>query len=152
MNQDFEGEFSVLENQIYLRYRTKKESVSVLLHVKNSLRIGKRIVVTDYELIRVDYENRNTHYRVLVVNRSHHQVIDWHRHMCKESGALVYRKNYTLLGDFNSHLDWKIKQALKKGKPHLELVNGNFHTQWVEESTRGENFLHLVYTTLDDIH
>ena len=150
-DRDFEGEFAVPGYQMYHRDRTDRAGGGVLLYVRNSLKVGNTFASSDHEFLGVDLEIGYTVYRVLVVYKPPHQLIDKDRAMYDEIRDLIDGKICVLLGDFNSNIDWETRESPADSMPLLEFVDDGFLTQWVREPTRGSNILDLVLTSEEDI-
>ena len=57
-----------------------------------------------------------------------------------------------LLGDFNfSELDWKKPETLDDSHSFLKCINDNFLVQHVDEPTRENNILDLVFTSEENM-
>ena len=60
--------------------------------------------------------------------------------------------NIMLMGDFNfSELDWRKPETLDDSHPFLKCINDNFLIQHVDEPTRKNNILDLVFTSEENM-
>ena len=149
--RDFEGEFHVPGYLMYHRDRSDKEGGGVMLYIKESLKVCNSFTSPNFEVLGVDLGIGQVVYRVLLVYRPPHQLLEGEKLLYQEIAALLQDRVCILVGDFNSNVDWETRESPLAGMPLLEFVNDNFLTQWVREPTRGENILDLVLTTEDDI-
>jgi len=150
-SRDFEGEFQVPGYLMYHRDRSNREGGGVMLYIKDSLTVRNFITSPSHEILGVDLDIGQVVYRVLVVYRPPHQLVERDRQLYQEIGARMEDRVCLLVGDFNSNVDWETRESPLANTPLLDFVNDNFLTQWVREPTRGENILDLVLTTEDDI-
>lgn len=57
-----------------------------------------------------------------------------------------------IMGDFNyPELNWQKPESLDDSHPFLKCINDNFLIQFVENSTRGENVLDLVFASEENM-
>jgi len=60
--------------------------------------------------------------------------------------------NCVILGDFNfRELVWNRLETLTDSHPFVKCVNDNFMHQLVDEPSRGNNFLDLIFSSDDNI-
>ena len=116
---------------MFHRDRTNREGGGVLLYVKESLNVGGYNISPNHELIAVDLKVDTVFYRVLLLYRAPHQLIDEDRELYREIGALMEGRVCLLMGDFNSHVNWETRESTVASSPLLEFVNKSFLTQWV---------------------
>mgnify|MGYP006048081585 CR=1 FL=1 len=62
------------------------------------------------------------------------------------------KEKYLIMGDFNfASLNWSRASTLVDSHPFLKCINDNFLIQCVEENTRGNNMLDLIFTTEENM-
>ena len=122
-----------------------------MLYIKNSIAAVNCSIASDHELLGVNLEIGAAKYRVLLLYRPPHQLVEKDKNLYGLLDSLVDGRVSIVMGDFNTHIDWETKEPCAENAPLLEFVNDGFLSQWVKEPTRGDNILDLVLTTEDDI-
>ena len=108
-------------------------------------------VGSEQEILGVDITVGTAIYRLIVVYRPPHQLIDDDFKLYSEISELVEGKISVILGDFNCHANWNDRSGDAEARRVIDFADESFLTQWVTEPTRGNNILDLVFTTEDDL-
>ena len=150
-SRDFEGEFMIPGYVMFHKDRLGQEGGGVLAYVRESLHPVDCGVTSGQELLGVDIKVPTGAYRFLLVYRPPHRTEEVDRDLYAKLSELVEGPPTILMGDFNCRVDWSNRTGDGESQRLVDFADDNFLTQWVEEPTRGENILDLVFTTDDEL-
>ena len=150
--RDYLGEFEIPGYKLFKKDRVGRGGGGVLLYVKETLNPIDCNIVTEHELIGISINRLDRCLHIFLCYRPPHQsqVID--ESLYNTLGSLIQNRFGIILGDFNGHVNWRgLTPSNCEGKRLLEFANKEFLYQWVNEPTRGQNILDLVFTTEDNL-
>lgn len=149
---DFEGEYEVPGYRIFKKDRIGRKGGGVLLYVKKYLDPIDCELVTDHEMLGVVLKNLKKELYLYLVYRPPHQTVEKDESLYSDLSAIVKDRFCIITGDFNCpKINWKERTADVEGKRLLEFASEELLTQWVDEGTRGNNILDLVFSSEDDL-
>ena len=148
--RDYVGEYEIPSYKMFHKDRTLREGGGILMYVKDSLNPVDCKIRSDHEVLGVDLHLANAAYRLVLVYRPPHQLAEKDEDLYTLLSDIIRGKTCTILGDFNCHVNWENRTADAEGMRLVDFANDNFLSQWVNEPTRGNNILDLVFTTEDD--
>ena len=148
--RDFIGEYQIPGYITFQKNRTLREGGGVLLYVKALLNPVKCNTNLDQEVLCVDLHLSEIIYRIILLYRPPHQNIDKDRKLYEGLSDLMEGRQCLLLGDFNSHVNWESRSGDPAAERLIHFADDLFLTQWVNEPTRGNRMLDLVFTSEDN--
>ena len=149
---DFEGEYEVPGYKIFKKDRIGRKGGGVLLYIREYLDPVNCELVTEHEMLGVVLKNLKKELYLYLVYRPPHQTVEKDESLYSDLRANVKDRFCIITGDFNCpKVNWKDRTADVEGKRLLEFASEELLTQWVDEATRGNNVLDLVFSSEDDI-
>ena len=148
--RDFIGEYQIPGYTTFYKNRTLREGGGVLLYVNASLSPVKCNTNLEQEVLCVDLHLREIIYRIILLYRPPHQNRDRDRELYEGLSDLMEGRQCLLLGDFNNHVNWEIRSGDAAAERLIHFADDHFLTQWVNEPTRGNRTLDLVFTSEDN--
>lgn len=145
--RDYEGEYALPGFTMYRKDRIGRLGGGVILYARNNLNTTPHDIEAPYELVSMELNGHGPKIRVIVVYRPPHMVVEEEA----ELYGLLTRQVQgvtVVLGDFNSCVDWGNRAPEgASGRRLLEFADGCFLSQFVEEPTRGDRTLDLIFAT-----
>ena len=87
-----------------------------------------------------------------LIYRLPHQAIEKDKSLYSYLSTIIKNKLCIIAGDFNCpKVDWKHRTADLEGRQLIDFASDELLTQWVNEATRGNNILDLVFSSEDDM-
>ena len=149
---DFEGEYQIPGYKLIKRDRTNKKGGGVLLYVKECLDPIDCELLTEHEMIGVVLKNLKRELYFYLVYRPPHQAVEWDESLYNNLSTAARNKFCIITGDFNCpKVNWKNMTGDAEGTRLLDFASEEILTQWVEEPTRGNNILDLVFSSEDNL-
>ena len=149
---DFEGEYELPGYKIFRKDRIGKKGGGVLLYVKESLNPVDCELVTEQEMLGVVLKNLKKDLYLYLVYRPPHQAIEKDKSLYSELSTAIKNRFCIIAGDFNCpKVNWQHKSSDLEGRRLLDFASDELLTQWVNEATRGNNILDLVFSSEDDM-
>ena len=149
---DFEGEFEISGYKVFKKDRIGKKGGGVLLYVREWLNPVDCELVSEHEMLGVVLKNLKKELRLYLVYRPPHQAIEKDESLYRTLSTAIKDKFCIVAGDFNCpKVNWKDRTADVEGSRLLDFASEELLTQWVDEATRGNNVLDLVFSSEDDM-
>ena len=149
---DFEGEYQIPGYELIKKDRTNKKGGGVLLYVKECLDPIDCELLTEHEMIGVVLKNLKRELYFYLVYRPPHQAVEWDESLYNNLSTAARNKFCIITGDFNCpKVNWKNMTGDAEGTRLLDFASEEILTQWVEEPTRGNNILDLVFSSEDNL-
>ena len=149
---DFEGEYQIPGYKMFKKDRTGKIGGGVVLYIKESLDPIDCHLITDHEMVGVVLKNLKRELYFYLVYRPPHQVLEKDESLYRDLSTATKDRFCIITGDFNcSKVNWKNMTGDAEGRRLLDYASEEILTQWVEEPTRGNNTLDLVFSSEDNI-
>jgi endonuclease/exonuclease/phosphatase family metal-dependent hydrolase len=122
-----------------------------LLYIRSLLQDTCRIINSVHELIGAELNGLNLRLSIYLVYRPAHQTVDNDTELYTLLSRLIQNKIAVIAGDFNCNINWENRTSGMEGNRLVDFANDNFLTQVVDEPTRGNNSLDLIFTSEDDL-
>ena len=149
---DFEGEFQIPGYKMFKKDRKGKKGGGVVLYIKESLDPIDCHITTEHEMIGVVLKNLKKELYIYLVYRPPHQSIEKDESLYSNLSEAVRDRFCIITGDFNCpKVNWKDITGDAEGRRLLDFASEEILTQWVEEPTRGNNILDLVFSSEDNL-
>jgi len=148
---DFEGEFELEGYNFYKKDRHRRRGGGVAFFVRTLIRSTRRTIDTQHEVIGVEIEGNVRTVHILLVYRPPHQTMDTDHSLYELLTQLIQNRIAVIIGDFNCNVVWESRTADVEGNRLVDFANENFLEQLVEEPTRGDNFLDLIFSTEENL-
>ena len=149
---DFEGEYELSGYKIFKKDRIGRKGGGVLLYVKEGLNPVDCDLVTEHEMLGVVLKNLKRELYLYLVYRPPHQTVEKDISLYSKLSTVIKDKFCIITGDFNCpKINWKNKTADVEGRRLLDFASDELLTQWVNEATRGNNILDLVFSSEDNL-
>ena len=149
---DFEGEYELSGYKMFKKDRIGKKGGGVLMYVKEGLNPIDCELVTEHEMLGIMLKSLKRELYVYLVYRPPHQAIEKDKSLYSYLSTIIKNKLCIIAGDFNCpKVDWKHRTADLEGRQLIDFASDELLTQWVNEATRGNNILDLVFSSEDDM-
>ena len=149
---DFIGEFHIPGYKIIKKDRSGKKGGGVLLYIKEFLDPIDCELITEHEMIGVVLKNLKKELYFYLVYRPPHQAVEKDESLYSNLSAATKDKFCVISGDFNCpRVNWKDMIGDAEGTRLINFASEELLTQWVEEPTRGNSILDLVFTSEDNL-
>lgn len=149
--RDFEAEFELLGFKMFRKDRVRREGGGVLLYVKDHLNPIECKIESGHELLGIELTGLEKHVHIFLVYRPPHQLTDVDVSLYDQLNNLIRDRLSIVTGDFNCRVNWEDRTSDADGRRLINFADDNFLTQWVDQPTRGNNILDLVFTTEDNL-
>ena len=149
---DFEGEYELSGYKMFKKDRIGKKGGGVLMYVKEGLNPIDCELATEHEMLGIMLKSLKRELYVYLVYRPPHQAIEKDKSLYSYLSTIIKNKLCIIAGDFNCpKVDWKHRTADLEGRQLIDFASDELLTQWVNEATRGNNILDLVFSSEDDM-
>lgn len=136
---------------MFKKDRAGRQGGGVLLYIRDYLQPVICNIDSPYEIVGATISGLTCGLSFYLVYRPPHQSVDSDDGLYALLSRLIERKNSIIAGDFNCIVDWDTWTAGAEGSRLLDFANDNFLTQVVNEPTRGNNILDLIFSTEDNM-
>ena len=149
---DFEGEYDIPGYKIFKRDRKNKIGGGVLLYIREYLNPVGCDLATEEEIVGVVLKNLKRELYLYLVYRTPHQVVEKDEDLYDNLGRIINNKFCILMGDFNCpKINWKNRSGDAEGRRLINFSSEELLSQWVDEPTRGNSILDLVFSSEDNV-
>ena len=149
---DFEGEYAIPGYKIFKRDRKIKKGGGVLLYVREYLDPVGCDLTTEHEILGVVLKKLKRELYIYLVYKPPHQEIEKDEDLYENLSRIIKNKFCIVTGDFNCpKVNWRDRTADAEGRRLLDFASEELLTQWVDEVTRGNSILDLVFSSEDDV-
>jgi hypothetical protein len=148
---DFEAEFELPGYTMFKKDRIGRQGGGVLLYARSHLQATCHTINSAHELIGVEINGANLRLNIYLVYRPPHQTVDRDTELYSLLSRLIHNKIAVIAGDFNCNVNWETLTSGVEGNRLIDFSNENYLTQVVEEPTRGNNILDLIFTSEEDL-
>ena len=149
--RDFEGEFKIPGYKMFKKDRVGRGGGGVLLYVREHLNPVECKLETEHEMLGVVLSALERKLHIYLVYRPPHQIVEKDEDLYRKLSSLIRNKLCIITGDFNCSVNWKAGTAATDGTRLLDFATEEYLTQWVDEPTRGNNTLDLVFSTEENM-
>ena len=149
--RDFEGEYNLQGYKMFKRDRIGKQGGGVLLYIREYLDPVDCRIETEHEVLGVTLNKLEKKLYLYLVYRPPHQCLEKDIDLYRNLSNIIKNKLCIVTGDFNCPINWSDRTSDAQGKRLLDFTNEEYLTQWVDEPTRGNNILDLVFTSEDNL-
>ena len=150
--RDFEGEFDMSGYKMFKKDRPDREGGGVLLYVRDYLSPIDCKLETEHEMIGIVLNKPHRKLYIYLLYRPPDQSAEKDESLYGSLSNYINNKLCIVAGDFNCRVNWiNGTTADAESKRLLDFANEEYLTQWVNEPTRGNNVLDLVFSSEDNI-
>ena len=150
--RDFEGEFEMSGYIMFKKDRLDREGGGVLLYVRDYLNPIDCKLETEHEMLGIVLNKLHRRLYIYLIYRPPDQSAEKDEALYSSLSNCIQNKLCIVAGDFNCRVNWiDGTTADAESERLLDFTNEEYLTQWVNEPTRGNNVLDLVFSSEDNI-
>jgi len=149
--RDFIGEFEIPGYKLFHKDRTGREGGGVALYFLETLSTTEFTLQSEKEMLCTDLMFAKSIFRFIIVYRPPHRCLEEDYELYAEITNLINDRTAVIMGDFNCPTDWEDRRGDDESRRLIKFADETYLTQWVNDPTRGDNTLDLVFTTEDNL-